>query len=152
MLKDHRKLILRIVIFVLMISVGYLMYCQRKHFIQKPYRYWYQLMDKDPKSFMVSLEEYQRKNRQGFCWRDQKYYTRDELKQKAMLSFVEDVLLTRLNFYKNGEVINEGERPSGDYLVKLCKKRLPKLSPLASAEEIYKSGNSRSNQIRSGCL
>ncbi|WP_037586509.1 hypothetical protein [Stenoxybacter acetivorans] len=59
----------------------------------KSYRYWYQLMDKNPKPWNVSFKEFSRKNREGYCWVDRKTYTKEELKEKAIVSYVEMELL-----------------------------------------------------------
>lgn len=108
-----------ITLLLVMAYGGYYFYYQKNIL---PYKYWYQLIEKDPKPSNVSLEEYQRKNRQGFCWRDQKYYTPDELKQKAMLSWVEDVLLAELNLHKAGEVLSSANMEPIPYYSDDCKR------------------------------
>ncbi|WP_037587334.1 hypothetical protein [Stenoxybacter acetivorans] len=59
----------------------------------KPYQYWYQLMDKNPKPWNVSFEEFSRRNREGYCWADKKTYTKEELKEKAIISYIKMELL-----------------------------------------------------------
>ena len=51
------------------------------------YRYWNELVAKNPKPENVSEEEFIAKNKAGFCWRDKKYYSEKELKDKAMVHF-----------------------------------------------------------------
>ncbi|STR02497.1 Uncharacterised protein [Kingella potus] len=53
------------------------------------YEYWDDLLAKDAKPWFVSEQEYKAKNRAGFCWRDKKFYTPAELKNKAVASFGE---------------------------------------------------------------
>ncbi|WP_037587330.1 hypothetical protein [Stenoxybacter acetivorans] len=49
-------------------------------------------MDKNPKPKNISFEEFSRKNRAGFCWKDHKTYTQEELRKKAILSYLESQL------------------------------------------------------------
>lgn len=51
------------------------------------YAYWEELIAKDPKPFWVSEKEYREKLRAGYCWRDKKFYTAEELQPKAMVGF-----------------------------------------------------------------
>ena len=51
------------------------------------YQYWKELIAKDPKPDGVSEQEYREKLRAGYCWRDRKFYTSEELLRKAMVSF-----------------------------------------------------------------
>ena len=56
------------------------------------YQYWKELIAKDPKPDGVSEQEYREKLRAGYCWRDRKFYTPEELHRKAMVSFAERML------------------------------------------------------------
>ena len=118
MKKTNRNLIFIVAGLMLTILLGYAFYY--KVYI-KPYIYWYQLMEKDPRPLNIPIEDYQLKNKQGFCWREQKYYSKSELQQKAMLSFVEDVLLAKLKFYRTGKVLDANDHPFGNDYVRGCK-------------------------------
>ena len=54
---------------------------------KEKYHYWNELVAKNPKPENVSEEEFIAKNKAGFCWRDNKYYSEKELKNKAMVHF-----------------------------------------------------------------
>ena len=56
------------------------------------YQYWKELIAKDPKPDRVSEQEYREKLKAGYCWRDRKFYTPEELHRKAMVSFTEIML------------------------------------------------------------
>ena len=56
---------------------------------KEKYHYWNELVAKNPKPENVSEEEFIAKNKSGFCWRDKKYYSEKELKDKVMVHFSE---------------------------------------------------------------
>ncbi|WP_037586510.1 hypothetical protein [Stenoxybacter acetivorans] len=82
-----------VIIAVIVILLGYPLYRIYVETNIKPYRYWYQLMDKNPKPWNVSFKEFSRRNREGYCWADRKTYTKEELKNKVVASYVEMELL-----------------------------------------------------------
>lgn len=72
---------------------------------REKYRYWNELIDKNPKPWNVSEEEFIAKNKEGYCWRDKTYYSEKELKDKAMVSLTGKMLVLN-ELYKKGEVIH----------------------------------------------
>ncbi|WP_156956524.1 hypothetical protein [Stenoxybacter acetivorans] len=78
---------------VIVILLGYSLYRIYTEINIKPYRYWYQFVDKNPKPWNVSFEEFSRRNREGYCWADKKTYTKEELKEKAIVSYIKMELL-----------------------------------------------------------
>ena len=73
------------------------------------YQYWKELIAKDPKPDGVSEQEYREKLRAGYCWRDRKFYTPEELHRKAMVSFA-GRLLGETEAYKANMITNQGGR------------------------------------------
>ena len=103
----------------MMAYVNYPIYKQYKAEKEK-YRYWNELVAKNPKSSNISKEEFITKNKEGYCWRDKKYYSKKELKDKAMVQFTL-TLLNEIERARNEELIKDGgeiERESEYY----CKK------------------------------
>lgn len=84
------------------------------------YRYWHELVAKNPKPEDVSQAEFILKNKEGYCWRDKTYYSEKELKERAMVHFSE-TLLNHIRRAKEEKLIIDGdyiEQGSADY----CKK------------------------------
>lgn len=97
---------------------GYALY---RNSLPQEYEYWRNLLAKDPKPLFVSEEEYRAKNRGGYCWRDKKYYTAEELKDKAVVSFGEK-LLSEVEVLKSRNV-PDGQGGSGFFnSVETCKR------------------------------
>ncbi|WP_416191700.1 hypothetical protein [Neisseria sp. CCUG12390] len=71
------------------------------------YAYWEELIAKDPKPFWVSEKEYREKLRAGYCWRDRKFYTAEELQPKAMVGFA-GRLLGEAEAYRTDQTTNQG--------------------------------------------
>lgn len=71
------------------ITAGFLLYRDYHKKYIAPYRFWNELLAKNPIPFLVSQKEFEEKNKQGYCWRDRKYYDKDELLAKAKASFIE---------------------------------------------------------------
>ena len=63
------------------------------------------MVAKNPKPDNVSQEEFIAKNNRGYCWRDEKYYTEEELKENAMVSLA-GKMLTQIDLYKKGRVVH----------------------------------------------
>ncbi len=72
---------------------------------KEKYRYWNELVAKNPKPKNISQEDFIAKNKEGYCWRDEKYYTKEELKVKAMVSLIEKRLQI-VELFKKGKAIN----------------------------------------------
>ena len=98
----------------LILVLGYL-YINRadlwdRLFETNPYRFWYQVIRKNPQPINVSLQEYAARNRAGYCWRDKKYYSKEELWHKAMKSFTERMIYENKLYWDN-ELIDAGGDP-----------------------------------------
>ena len=84
------------------------------------YYYWDKILDKNSKPFHISQKEFVTKNREGYCWRDKKYYSEKKLKNKALVQF-SSTLLNEIKKARNEELIKDGgdiERESAYF----CKK------------------------------
>ncbi|WP_156956523.1 hypothetical protein [Stenoxybacter acetivorans] len=92
---------------MIVILLGYSLYRIYTEINIKPYRYWYQLVDKNPKPWNVSFEEFSRRNREGYCWADRKTYTKEELNNKAIISYVKMELL-KMQSLKEGWIREAG--------------------------------------------
>ena len=77
---------------------------------KSPYYFWHELIRKNPKPFNVSQEEFEVKNRAGYCWRDKKYYSKEELWYKAMKSLTGRMIYENKLYWDN-EVIDAGGHP-----------------------------------------
>ena len=80
------------------------------YYEKSPYYFWNELMRKNPKPFNVSQEEFEAKNRAGYCWRDKKYYSKEELWHKAMKNFTGRMIYENKLYWDN-EVIDAGGHP-----------------------------------------
>ncbi|WP_107688780.1 hypothetical protein [Neisseria wadsworthii] len=102
--KKRRRYVLQALIFLLLCmvtaAVGIYLYETR---VPSLYQHWEALVAKDPKPLFVSEEEYRAKNKAGYCWKDRKFYTREELQQKAMVSFAK-YLMNIADAYRNERV------------------------------------------------
>lgn len=72
-----------------------------------PYRYWNELIAKNRKPENVSQAEFVAKNKEGYCWRDEKYYSEKELKDKAMVHFSE-TFLHYIKLAKEEKLVRDG--------------------------------------------
>lgn len=81
------------------------------YYKKSPYYFWNELMRKNPKPFNVSQEEFEAKNRAGYCWRDKKYYSKEELWYKAMKSLTGRMIYEN-KFYWDNKVVND----NGEFL------------------------------------
>ncbi|WP_239350483.1 hypothetical protein [Snodgrassella communis] len=81
------------------------------YYEKSPYYFWNELMRKNPKPFNVSQEEFEAKNRAGYCWRDRKYYSKEELWHKAMKSLIGRMIYEN-KFYWDNKIVND----NGEFL------------------------------------
>lgn len=82
-----------LVLLVVAVLVAIIAY---EHYFPDKYRYWDELVAKDPKPKWISEKEYREKLRAGYCWRDRRFYKPEELQQKAMLGFSERMVGTAI--------------------------------------------------------
>lgn len=104
-MKNGQKIaigIIAILMVSIVVSASYYKFYYLKHIA--PYRFWNDFIAKDKKPLFVSLKEYQDKNEQGFCWRDNRFYTKEELKEKAMKSLLKR-LAYGMNIYRSGKAV-----------------------------------------------
>ncbi|MFD1805347.1 hypothetical protein ACFSAV_02995 [Pasteurella oralis] len=71
------------------------------------YSYFNQLVSKNSKPFFISQAEFVKKNKDGYCWRDRKYYSLDELKDKAMVQ-LSSILLYEIYSARNEKLVKDG--------------------------------------------
>jgi hypothetical protein len=79
------------------------------YYEKSPYYFWNELIRKNPKPFNVSQEEFEAKNRAGYCWRDRKYYSKEELWHKAMKSLTGRMIYENKVHWDNKIVNDNGE-------------------------------------------
>jgi hypothetical protein len=103
------KYILIIMFIILMVAGG--LKIRDIYYKKSPYYFWNELMRKNPKPFNVSQEEFEAKNRAGYCWRDRKYYSMEELWHKAMKSLTGRMIYEN-KFYWDNKVVND----NGEFL------------------------------------
>ncbi|WP_373777490.1 hypothetical protein [Glaesserella sp.] len=114
-----KKVIVSILfIFVAIISWGYYEY---RVDLEK-YQYWYEILDKNKKPDNISYQEYIDKNREGFCWRDNTYYTKEELKEKAMVSLIEKELEI-VELFNQDKAINAVQEEVLAETARYCKRK-----------------------------
>ena len=94
---------------ILMVAAG--LKIRDIYYEKSPYYFWNELMRKNPKPFNVSQEEFEVKNRAGYCWRDKKYYSKEELWHKAMKSLTGRMIYEN-KFYWDNKVVND----NGEFL------------------------------------
>ena len=99
-----------ITMFIILMVVGGLK-IREIYYEKSPYYFWNELIKKNPKPKNITQEEFEAKNRAGYCWRDRKYYSKEELWQKAMKSLTGRMIYEN-KFYWDNKVVNI----NGDYL------------------------------------
>ncbi|PIT53837.1 hypothetical protein BHC44_05440 [Snodgrassella alvi] len=102
------KYILITMFIILMVAGG--LKIRDIYYEKSPYYFWNELMRKNPKPFNVSQEEFEAKNRAGYCWRDRKYYSKEELWHKAMKSLTGRMIYENKLYWDN-KVIDAGGDP-----------------------------------------
>ena len=99
-----------IIMFIILMVAGGLK-IRDIYYKKSPHYFWNELMRKNPKPFNVSQEEFEAKNRAGYCWRDRKYYSKEELWHKAMKSLTGRMIYEN-KFYWDNKVVND----NGEFL------------------------------------
>ena len=67
--------------------------------------FWYQVLRKNSQPINITFDEYATKNRIGYCWRDKKFYSEDELKQKALKNLIGRMMFLN-KFYWDDKTVN----------------------------------------------
>ena len=112
----------------LILVLGYL-YINRadlwdRLFETNPYRFWYQVIRKNPQPSDVSFQEYAARNKVGYCWRDKRFYSKNELKQKALKSLAEWMIFENQLYWNNKAIYGQGGDIDTEYFCiknKACK-------------------------------
>ncbi|PIT09658.1 hypothetical protein [Snodgrassella communis] len=102
------KYILIILALVFVGAIG--IHLQKLYYEKSPYYFWNELIKKNPKPNDITQEEFEAKNRAGYCWRDRKYYSKEELWHKAMKSLTGRMIYEN-KFYWDNKVIDAGGDP-----------------------------------------
>jgi hypothetical protein len=103
------KYILIILALVFVGAIG--LHLQKLYYEKSPYYFWNELIKKNPKPNDITQEEFEAKNRAGYCWRDRKYYSKEELWHKAMKSLTGRMIYEN-KFYWDNKVVND----NGEFL------------------------------------
>lgn len=93
------KYIISFLFIILIIAGGFGI--KKLFYERSPYRFWYDILKKNSIPFNISQKEFEKKNREGYCWRDRRYYTKKELWHKAMKSLTERMIFENSLFWKN---------------------------------------------------
>ncbi|WP_239423242.1 hypothetical protein [Snodgrassella communis] len=105
------KAIVILLIILLVAIVAEVIKLRKFYEENSPYYFWNELVKKNPKPSNVTQQEFEAKNRAGYCWRDRKYYSKDELWHKAMKSLTGRMIYENKLYWDN-KVVND----NGDYL------------------------------------
>jgi hypothetical protein len=97
------KYTLIIMFMILMVAGGFKI--RDLYYKKSPYYFWNELIKKTPKPNDITQEEFEAKNRAGYCWRDRKYYSKEELWYKAMKSLTGRMIYEN-KFYWDNKVVN----------------------------------------------
>lgn len=71
---------------------GYVSHRYVQH-IEEKYRFWDEISELNKQPESVTQEEFERRNLQGYCWRERRTFTRDELLKHAVKSYVINVMM-----------------------------------------------------------
>ena len=93
------KYIISFLFIILIIAGGFGI--KKLFYERSPYRFWYDILKKNSIPFNISQKEFEKKNREGYCWRDRRYYTKKELWHKAMKSLTERMIFENSLFWNN---------------------------------------------------
>lgn len=93
------KYIVIVLSMILIIAGGFKI--KKLYYERPPYHFWYELLKKNSKPFYISQNEFEEKNREGYCWRDRKYYTKKELWHKAMKSLIGKIIYENKLYWEN---------------------------------------------------
>lgn len=103
------KYIISILFIILIITGGFGI--KKLFYERSPYHFWYDILKKNSIPFNISQEEFEKKNREGYCWRDRRYYTKKELWHKAMKSLTERMIFENSLFW-NDDVLDDNRMKS----------------------------------------
>ena len=81
--------------------------------------FWYQVLRKNSQPINITFDEYATKNRIGYCWRDKKFYSKDDLKQKALKSLAGRMIFENQFYWNNKAIVGQGDPRGARYH---CKK------------------------------
>lgn len=104
------KAIVILLIILLVVIVAEVIKLRKFYEENSPYHFWNELVKKNPKPSNVTQQEFEAKNRAGYCWRDRKYYSKEELWHKAMKSLTGRMIYEN-KFYWDNKVIDAGGDP-----------------------------------------
>ncbi|WP_239350455.1 hypothetical protein [Snodgrassella communis] len=104
------KAIVILLIILLVAIVAEVIKLRKFYEENSPYYFWNELVKKNPKPSNVTQQEFEAKNRAGYCWRDRKYYSKDELWHKAMKSLT-GRMIYKNKLYWDNKVIDAGGDP-----------------------------------------
>ncbi|WP_370386141.1 hypothetical protein ABW387_17180 [Snodgrassella alvi] len=93
------KYIVIVLSMILIIAGGFKI--KKLYYERPPYHFWYELLKNNSKPFYISQNEFEEKNREGYCWRDRKYYTKKELWHKAMKSLIGKIIYENKLYWEN---------------------------------------------------
>ena len=121
------------------------------YYEKSPYYFWNELMRKNPKPFNVSQEEFEAKNRAGYCWRDRKYYSKEELWHKAMKSLTGRMIYEN-KFYWDNKIVNDNGEflPTEDECVRQKGCRVFKIPMNPDKEKFLKNNIEKENDFWKG--
>lgn len=103
---NRKNIFFSVILLVLLAGVVSYFYLYDKKEVDR-YRYWNELVAKNPKPENVSEKEFIAKNKAGFCWRDNKYYSEKELKDKAIVDFSK-TFLHYIQLAKDEKLVRDG--------------------------------------------
>jgi hypothetical protein len=104
------KAIVILLIILLVAIVAEVIKLKKFYEENSPYYFWNELVKKNPKPSNVTQQEFEAKNRAGYCWRDRKYYSKEELWHKAMKSLTGRMIYEN-KLYWDDKVIDAGGNP-----------------------------------------
>ncbi|PIT23342.1 hypothetical protein BGI36_01920 [Snodgrassella communis] len=104
------KAIVILLIILLVVIVAEVIKLKKFYEENSPYYFWNELVKKNPKPSNVTQQEFEAKNRAGYCWRDRKYYSKEELWHKAMKSLTGRMIYEN-KLYWDDKVIDAGGNP-----------------------------------------
>ena len=139
-----------IIMFIILMVVGGLK-IRDIYYEKSPYYFWNELMRKNPKPFNVSQEEFEAKNRAGYCWRDRKYYSKEELWHKAMKSLTGRMIYEN-KFYWDNKIVNDNGEflPTEDECVRQKGCRVFKIPMNPDKEKFLKNNIEKENDFWKG--
>ena len=110
LVKDLNKVLLLLFVLFLGLQIRDVYYVKSNNI------FWHMVVKKNHKPFDVALTEFETKNREGYCWRDRRYYSKEELWFKAMKSLVTRMLYEN-QFFMQYEPLDAGDDPlpAGEY-------------------------------------